>query len=857
MSPVGDTSDVRMNRHLEKCCMKQLTRTLFVLAAFYEQASAATYYVDPQSGDNSRAGTAIASAWKNPPGTRNVTDTGFYTPTWGAVSSTNKIQCGDKILLKGGSTQTSAQGGAWRIDGTYYAVNCSKSNPITIRVADGSSPANEWPGSSGHFTIDGDSVTTTSTRYSSASGGPSSGGYGALVDVENINYLKIAGLSAAQRIVIRDIATARSAGTDAGMLLQGSSSGNPDNVLGRWVEWLEIYGKDSVLGDAGACINVGDIGDVYLSQIHCHDWPGSPGIETGLMSGHWVQGLVIKDSEIGPLQGVQYGRCNGGSNNGKPCLIYDQSGAGPWSTPDCPGATVEGSTNATCAFANRDQDALILETPWRDNPIGGASWIINTKVHNNWSGVGNSGGNNSWNQPMLGRLRGLTTWHNSRSNQGWASGKHGLQSSGDGSASRNAPPDPTLIVQYSTFYNAAYSDMLSGPHGSGSTYAYNTTFSTPNSFAIFGYAACGIAQEFYNSIFDTSGTVVPAISSPNSCAYWANGNLFPPAFSANLFYGSSTSSGLSNTDSFCRRSDKSFTGTRCVSNAQCNTGAGETCRAKSASTTHSSPPAFLDPALGTGNILGVDPQFANVSGSCKSSSFDSRDMSSCDFQLRATSPGIDRGTYFMKAAGAGNCSSTPCVISVKAGSPEPWQMSAFLPRNEGGIAYCAYSNGQMHWYCDGSANGQVGASCSGPFDPVCAGVLCTSRICRTASDCVTSGDICTNNAWGTPPKRLFLSDPRSFFIAPNSNWGIGPNNGDTIQIKGAACNNSALELGSTERARIVSMTGTSISLDRVCSWTDSAGIHLPWTGSAPDIGAFEYTGVQTPPSAPGNLRVVP
>jgi len=31
-----------------------------------------------------------------------------------------------------------------------------------------------------------------------------------------------------------------------------------------------------------------------------------------------------------------------------------------------------------------------------------------------------------------------------------------------------------------------------------------------------------------------------------------------------------------------------------------------------------------------------------------------------------------------------------------------------------------------------------------------------------------------------------------------------------------------------------------MTLDRPCTWPDGAGIHLPWNGNAPDLGAFEF-----------------
>lgn len=78
------------------------------------------------------------------------------------------------------------------------------------------------------------------------------------------------------------------------------------------------------------------------------------------------------------------------------------------------------------------------------------------------------------------------------------------------------------------------------------------------------------------------------------------------------------------------------------------------------------------------------------------------------------------------------------------------------------------------------------------------------------------------------------NDPRDYFVptedATGAPWAGAV--GDVIQIVGAVCT-------PTGNPRIVSMTTSSITLDRSCTWTHSAGIHLPWGGSAPDQGALE------------------
>jgi hypothetical protein len=80
------------------------------------------------------------------------------------------------------------------------------------------------------------------------------------------------------------------------------------------------------------------------------------------------------------------------------------------------------------------------------------------------------------------------------------------------------------------------------------------------------------------------------------------------------------------------------------------------------------------------------------------------------------------------------------------------------------------------------------------------------------------------------------NDPRDYFISPTSYLNA---TADTIQIVGCGV------------VTITNMTATMITFTPACSWADGAGVHLPWAGSAPDMGAFEY-GLSSPggPSPP-------
>jgi hypothetical protein len=437
--------------------------------------------------------------------------------------------------------------------------------------------------------------------------------------------------------------------------------------------------------------------------------------------------------------------------------------------PECGATICTNSTNSNCCFANEDQDAFILEAPWVDNGIGGGTWVLHSKVVDAYSGIGNSGGSVSYYQPILSRYRDLTAYHNSRTYQGWQSGLHGLQSSGDGGWSGNALPEPSQFVFYSTLYNAARNDAIDGPHGSGSTHVANTDILVPNNDG-WAYHRCGIVQTMYNNIFASPSTSGQLIGDFYSCGDPSQDtNQFAPNVFNNLFYRPTSSLTLGGITTQCMTSTGTFTGVGCKDNTTCQT--GETCRALAGGNTMASPPPFI--SLETTNKVGYgatnDPLFIGTGGSCYSGAFDGRVYSDCNFNLQAGSPAIDAGTYFMLTSGAGFGST----VAVKANTPEPYQV------------------------------GSLGVN------------------------------------WA-PAKRPFYDDPRTYFIALGANWGIDASQSDVIRIKGATCTNAAADLGSVERAKVVSMTATSITLDRTCTWSDGAGVHLPWAGTAPDMGAYEF-----------------
>lgn len=249
-------------------------------------ARATTYYVDPGAGSDAADGKSVATAWKTPPGTRTVNDAGFLHGNWGNVGTGNRIGCGDTILLKGGATHTSAAGGAWRIDPTYYDTgSCSASNPITLQVA----TAAQWPGSSGPFVVDGGGITVTSVANPDYSG---------LVDVENVSWVTIAGAGASQRLEIRNAAQ-NPRGRTAGMQWNGNTATQP---TGLHADWLSLHHNGG--GGSGQGISIGFQQNFLVSNSVAFANTG-PGFATGLLVDKKVTNAGFVDIEA-------YGNGTGG-----------------------------------------------------------------------------------------------------------------------------------------------------------------------------------------------------------------------------------------------------------------------------------------------------------------------------------------------------------------------------------------------------------------------------------------------------------------------------------------------------------------------------------------------------------------
>jgi hypothetical protein len=226
------------------------------LAGVPGASGAATYYVDPQSGSDANPGTSAGAPWRTPPGTRNTSNSGFVSGAWGAIRTTSRVACGDLILLRGGATQTSSQGGAWLIDPTYYS-SCTGGTPITLKVATSS----EWPGSSGPFTLDGTGVAPTFGVYDSHTG---------LVNVAKLSGIHIRGASASQRLIVQD---------STGYAVSTHTTGRTTQESNFWLDHAELRNSDSGF-------NMGAWDNWKVSNSVAHDIYEESGWQTGLNIDH-------------------------------------------------------------------------------------------------------------------------------------------------------------------------------------------------------------------------------------------------------------------------------------------------------------------------------------------------------------------------------------------------------------------------------------------------------------------------------------------------------------------------------------------------------------------------------------------
>jgi len=132
-------------------------RVFLLLLTMVQCCLGATYYVDFNSGSDVAAGTSTGTAWKTIPGSRNKDDTDYQSTVWGpgagTITISAKVQPGDTIKLKSGTTMTSNICGLVYITSDYYSSSATLANPITIMRDE------TW--GSGTVTIDGNAMVMT------------------------------------------------------------------------------------------------------------------------------------------------------------------------------------------------------------------------------------------------------------------------------------------------------------------------------------------------------------------------------------------------------------------------------------------------------------------------------------------------------------------------------------------------------------------------------------------------------------------------------------------------------------------------------------------------------------------------
>ena len=115
----------------------------------------------------------------------------------------------------------------------------------------------------------------------------------------------------------------------------------------------------------------------------------------------------------------------------------------------------------------------------------------------------------------------------------------------------------------------------------------------------------------------------------------------------------------------------------------------------------------------------------------------------------------------------------------------------------------------------------------------------------SGSRMIDAGAALTATAAAGSGSVLAVQDASYFF----DGYGIAGQVGDTIQLLG----------GGAAVVVDIDYAGNRLTLDRPLTWSAGQGVALQFWGTAPDMGAFEFTGSTTPvtaPQAPTNVRVI-
>ena len=139
--------------------LRSLIITLSILC-WSVVAGATTYYIDPQSGNDSNAGTSTSTPWATIPGTMNTANTRWLSTSWGGgrISASNPVPAGTVFMLKSGATFNSSTAGQILFNSSYYLTTYTLSNPVIIQRD------TSW--GSGTVTFDGTGITLNTTSES-------------------------------------------------------------------------------------------------------------------------------------------------------------------------------------------------------------------------------------------------------------------------------------------------------------------------------------------------------------------------------------------------------------------------------------------------------------------------------------------------------------------------------------------------------------------------------------------------------------------------------------------------------------------------------------------------------------------
>lgn len=138
-----------------------------------------------------------------------------------------------------------------------------------------------------------------------------------------------------------------------------------------------------------------------------------------------------------------------------------------------------------------------------------------------------------------------------------------------------------------------------------------------------------------------------------------------------------------------------------------------------------------------------------------------------------------------------------------------------------------------------TATGQDANSMS--LDPKFTNISGNDITLQSDSPCIDAGDFLTKTTGSGTGTVIPVEDARYF----HDGYGIAGVSGDTIKIGSNTATVTDIDYGAN-----------TITINKSISWNNGDGVSYSYSGSAPDIGAYEYISVDTtPPASPTGLTV--